>query len=64
MEDATITIKLTKAELETMIKSLNFLSSLNVPIENDWLKPYYTLERDLEIINKRINDKIRDREIG
>ena len=63
MEDATITIKLTKAELETMIKSLNFLSSLNVPIENDWLKPYYTLERDLEIINKRVNDKIRDREI-
>ena len=63
MEDATITIKLTKAELETMIKSLNFLSSLNVPIENYWLKPYYTLERDLEIINKRVNDKIRDREI-
>ncbi len=64
MEDPIITIKLSKTELETMIKSLEFLSTMNVPIENDWLKPYYTLQRDLELINKKVDDQIRNRELG
>ena len=41
---ATVTVKMSKAELETLINSLDFKLSLNVPIDSNYLKPFAKLK--------------------
>ena len=57
-----VTIKMTQAELELVIHSLNLIKSLDVPIEAQWLSPFVSLGKDLENINETINNKLRDRQ--
>ena len=47
---ATVTVKMSKAELETLINSLDFKLSLNVPIDSNYLKPFAKLKNDLTMI--------------
>lgn len=58
----TVTIKLTKAEVELIVNSLSYLTSINLPIESDFLKPYVWLLDDLKKINTYVQDGIRNKE--
>ena len=58
----TVTIKLSKAEVELIVNSLSYLTSINLPIESDFLKPYVWLLDDLKKINTYVQDGIRNKE--
>tara|TARA_R110002051_G_C8723923_1_gene497082 strand:- start:254 stop:466 length:213 start_codon:yes stop_codon:yes gene_type:complete len=54
METTTATIKFTKEEVNLLINNIDFMLSLNIPIEEEWLKPYHKLKEDLLKISKEI----------
>ena len=54
MEATTATIKFTKEEINLLINNIDFMLSLNIPIEEEWLKPYHKLKEDLLKISKEI----------
>tara|TARA_R100001244_G_C5118976_1_gene123036 strand:- start:378 stop:584 length:207 start_codon:yes stop_codon:yes gene_type:complete len=54
MEVTTATIKFTKEEVNLLINNIDFMLSLNIPIEEEWLKPYHKLKEDLLKISKEI----------
>ena len=53
-ETSTVIIKLTRQEVEVMINTLNFILTTNLPIDEDFLKPYHRLKTDLKVIRKRL----------
>jgi len=61
--EATITIKMSQVELETLIKSLDFISSLNVPIDNNYLKTFVKLKSDLIKMNQQLGDAIINKNV-
>ena len=58
----TVTIQLTQAELQLMVDSLNYLTSINLPIEAEFLKPYVWLQDDLKKAQTFVEDGIRNKE--
>lgn len=52
----TVTVKMTDTELELAISSLEFYTTLNIPVENDYLIPYEELKQDLIRIQKKLED--------
>jgi len=57
---ATQNIKFTNKEIELLINSLQYLLSVNLPIDEDFLHPYARLKDDLSKIQDNINEKIRE----
>tara|TARA_Y100000361_G_C11142710_1_gene336085 strand:- start:1453 stop:1647 length:195 start_codon:yes stop_codon:yes gene_type:complete len=53
-ETSTAIIKLTRQEIDTIINTLNFILTTNLPIDEDFLKPYHRLKTDLKVIRKRL----------
>ena len=58
----TVTIKLTQSELQLMVDALNYLTSINLPIESEFLKPYVWLQDDLKKAQIFVADGIRNKE--
>jgi len=57
-----VTIKLTQSELELVMSSLYFLTTIKLPIPDEWIKPYISLKKDLYKINDMINEKVKEAE--
>jgi len=51
---STATIKFSKQEVEILINTLEFILSINLPINEEFLKPYEVLRKDLNIIKKQL----------
>ena len=60
---ATVTVKMSKAELETLINSLDFKLSLNVPIDSNYLKPFAKLKNDLTKISQQLDDAVINKKV-
>jgi hypothetical protein len=56
----TALIKFTNAEIDLLINSIDFMTSLNIPIEKEWVKPYSRLKKDLLNINNRLGEKMKE----
>ena len=55
-EVGTVTVKMTDTELEHAITSLEFYTTLNIPIDTEYLVPYDKLKHDLMRIKKQLED--------
>ena len=55
-EVGTVTIKLTDVELNHAITSLEFYTTLDLPVDNEYLKPYDELKGVLLRIKKKLKD--------
>ena len=55
-ETSTAIVKLTRQEIETIINTLNFILTTNLPIDEEFLKPYHKLKTDLKLIRKKMID--------
>ena len=53
----TINIKYTLSELDKLINALEFLTTLNLPIDKNYIKPYSLLKDNLLKIQKEANEK-------
>lgn len=56
IETSTATIKMTRQEITTVINTLDFICTINLPIDNEFLKPYEKLKTDLMKIEKQLID--------
>jgi len=56
----TVTMKISESEVDCLIESLNFITSINLPIETEYLKPYSALKKDLVKIKSNIVQKRRE----
>ena len=54
MSVSTATIKFSRQEIETLINTLDLVLSINLPIDEDFLKPYYSVKKDLSDIRKQL----------
>jgi len=56
------TIKFSKQELELAINALQNLIKVQIPYSNNdnWKRPYKSLEKDLTAIRQRMIDKVED----
>ena len=61
-ENITTTIKISLAELDTIIDSLDFKTSLNVRYENGYINRYVLLQQSLQKIRKNNNEIIRNKQ--
>lgn len=57
---ATQTIKYTNKEIELLVNALDYMLSVNLPIDEDFLHPYAKLRDDLRKILDNINEKISE----
>tara|TARA_R100000789_G_C2981689_1_gene143660 strand:+ start:588 stop:848 length:261 start_codon:yes stop_codon:yes gene_type:complete len=55
-EVGTVTVKMTDTELQHAIASLEFYTTLNIPIDTEYLVPYDKLKHDLMRIKKQLED--------
>ena len=55
-ETSTALIKLTRQEIEILLNSLEKILNTDLPIDEDFLKPYYNLKMDLQKIRKDLID--------
>jgi len=53
----TINIKYTLSELDKLINALEFLTTLNLPIDKNYIKPYSLLKDNLLKIQEEANEK-------
>tara|TARA_X000001382_G_scaffold31931_1_gene20806 strand:+ start:426 stop:623 length:198 start_codon:yes stop_codon:yes gene_type:complete len=53
---STATVKFTREEIEVILNSLKLILNTDLPIDEDFLKPYYVLKLDLEEIRKSLVD--------
>tara|TARA_R110002051_G_C8507697_1_gene465849 strand:- start:420 stop:668 length:249 start_codon:yes stop_codon:yes gene_type:complete len=56
----TALIKFTNAEIDLLINSIDFMTSLNIPIEKEWIKPYSKLKEDLLDVNNKLGEKMKE----
>ena len=61
-ENITTTIKLSLEELDTIIDSLDFKTSLNVRYENGYINRFVLLQQSLQKIRKNNNEIIRNKQ--
>tara|TARA_R100000231_G_C5185196_1_gene122471 strand:- start:56 stop:304 length:249 start_codon:yes stop_codon:yes gene_type:complete len=61
-ENITTTIKLSLAELDTIIDSLDFKTSLNVRYESGYINRFVLLQQSLQKIRKNNNEIIRNKQ--
>ena len=61
-ENITTTIKISLAELDTIIDSLDFKTSLNVRYENGYINRFVLLQQSLQKIRKNNNEIIRNKQ--
>ena len=54
MSVSTATIKFSRQEIETLINTLDLVLSMDLPIDEDFLKPYYSVKKDLSDIRKQL----------
>ena len=54
MSVSTATIKFSRQELETLINTLDLVLSMNLPIDEEFLKPYHSVKKDLIHIRKQL----------
>jgi hypothetical protein len=53
---STATIKFSRHEVEILLNTLNFILSTNLPVDEEFLKPYYALKSDLNKIRTQLLD--------
>ena len=58
----TTTIKISLAELDTIIDSLDFKTSLNVRYESGYINRFVLLQQSLQKIRKNNNEIIRNKQ--
>ena len=51
---STATIKFSKSEVEILLNTLEFILSTNLPVDEEFLRPYYSLKKDLKGIRKQL----------
>lgn len=61
-ENITTTIKISLAELDTIIDSLDFKTSLNVRYESGYINRFVLLQQSLQKIRKNNNEIIRNKQ--
>ena len=61
-ENITTTIKIRLAELDTIIDSLDFKTSLNVRYESGYINRFVLLQQSLQKIRKNNNEIIRNKQ--
>jgi hypothetical protein len=54
MSVSTATIKFSRQEIETLINTLDLVLSMDLPIDEDFLKPYHSVKKDLGDIRKQL----------
>ena len=54
MSVSTATIKFSRQEIETLINTLDIVLSMDLPIDEDFLKPYHSVKKDLSHIRKQL----------
>ena len=60
---STALIKLTKAEINLLVQNIDFVLSLNIPIEKEWLKPYVKIKEDLKKIELQLIEGDKEQHI-
>ena len=53
---STATIKFSRQEIETLLNALDLALSINLPIDEEFLKPYHSVKKDLNDIRKQLID--------
>ena len=61
-ENITTTIKISLAELDTIIDSLDFKTSLNVRYESGYINRFVLLQQSLQKIRENNNEIIRNKQ--
>ena len=61
-ENITTTIKISLAELDTIIDSLDFKTSLNVRYESGYINRFVLLQQSLQKIRKNNTEIIRNKQ--
>ena len=56
----TVTMKISESDIDCLISSLDFITSVNLPIDTEYLKPYSALKKDLLQIKSNIVQKRRE----
>jgi len=51
---STATIKFSRQEVEILLNTLEFILSTNLPVDEEFLKPYHSLKQDLKGIRKQL----------
>jgi len=54
MSVSTATIKFSRQEVETLINTLDLVLSMDLPIDENFLKPYHSVKKDLSDIRKQL----------
>ena len=55
-EVGTVMIKMTDSELEITIACLEFYTTLDLPVDGEYLKPYDKLKHDLIRVKQQLED--------